>query len=78
MYSPRLESSHPLCLSVILEDLLVVRLEKEVDFETNLVPSAESISKVPYRMAIEELRELKTQLHELLDKKFIRPSALCL
>ena len=33
-----------------------------------------SISKAPYRMASAELRELKAQLQELLDKGFIRPS----
>ncbi|MCI68252.1 RNA-directed DNA polymerase (Reverse transcriptase), partial [Trifolium medium] len=28
----------------------------------------------PYRMSASELNELKKQLEELLDKKFIRPS----
>ena len=32
------------------------------------------ISKAPYRMAPIELKELKNQLQELLDKGFIRPS----
>lgn len=32
------------------------------------------ISKAPYRMTLVELRELKVQLQELLDKGFIRPS----
>jgi hypothetical protein len=32
------------------------------------------ISKAPYRMAPIELKELKTQIQELLDKGFIRPS----
>jgi hypothetical protein len=32
------------------------------------------ISKAPYRMASSELKELKEQLQELLDKGFIRPS----
>ena len=32
------------------------------------------ISKAPYRMAQTELKELKQQLQELLDKKFIHPS----
>ena len=31
-------------------------------------------SRAPYRMAPTELKELKIQLQELLDKKFIRPS----
>ena len=42
--------------------------EREVDFEINLVPDAEPISKAPYRMAP---TELKIQLQELIDLKFI-------
>lgn len=40
----------------------------------DLVPGATPISKAPYRMAPNELQELKVQLQELLDKGFIRPS----
>ncbi|XP_022889165.1 uncharacterized protein LOC111404613 [Olea europaea var. sylvestris] len=32
------------------------------------------VSKVPYRIALKELQELKIQLQELLDIGFIRPS----
>ena len=32
------------------------------------------ISKAPYRIALVELKELKQQLQELLDKKFIHPN----
>ncbi|XP_073137469.1 uncharacterized protein [Henckelia pumila] len=49
--------------------------DREVEFEINLVPDAVPISKAPYRMAPAELKELKDQLQELLDKKQIRPSA---
>jgi hypothetical protein len=38
------------------------------------VPGTNPISKAPYRMASLELKELKEQLQELLDKGFIRPS----
>jgi hypothetical protein len=38
------------------------------------VPGINPISKAPYRMASSELKELKEQLQELLDKGFIRPS----
>jgi hypothetical protein len=38
------------------------------------VPSINPISKAPYRMASSELKELKEQVQELLDKGFIRPS----
>ncbi|XP_075521371.1 uncharacterized protein LOC142554593 [Primulina tabacum] len=33
------------------------------------------ISKAPYRMAPTEMKELKNQLHDLLDKGFIRPNS---
>ncbi|XP_073037913.1 uncharacterized protein [Primulina eburnea] len=49
--------------------------DREIGFEINLVPEAAPISKAPYRMAPAELKELKEQLQELLDKKQIRPSA---
>jgi hypothetical protein len=38
------------------------------------VPSTNPISKAPYRMASSELKELKEQLQELLDKGFTHPS----
>ena len=44
------------------------------DWEIELLPGMAAISKAPYRMALAELKELKQQLQELLDKKFIRPS----
>ncbi|KAL8089187.1 hypothetical protein AgCh_038824 [Apium graveolens] len=47
---------------------------REVEFTIELVPGAEPISKVPYRMTPLELQELKEQLQELLDIGFIRPS----
>ncbi|XP_073061856.1 uncharacterized protein [Primulina eburnea] len=49
--------------------------DREVEFEINLVPGAAPISNAPYRMAPAELKDLKEQLQELLDKKQIRPSA---
>ncbi|KAA0035443.1 ty3-gypsy retrotransposon protein [Cucumis melo var. makuwa] len=50
--------------------------EPEVSLSSELVlePGAASISRAPYRMAPAELKELKVQLQELLDKGFIRPS----
>lgn len=47
--------------------------DREIEFEIDLVPDATPISKAPYRMAPAELKELKEQLQELLDKKQIRP-----
>nr|GFA64741.1 putative reverse transcriptase domain, aspartic peptidase domain protein [Tanacetum cinerariifolium] len=47
---------------------------REVEFSIELIPRAEPISKVPYRMVPIELKELKDQLQELLERGFIRPS----
>jgi hypothetical protein len=45
------------------------------DHEIELVPSTPPIFKRPYRMATNQLTELKKQLQELLDKGYICPSA---
>jgi hypothetical protein len=45
------------------------------DHEIELVPGTAPIFKTPYRMAANQLAELKEQLQELLDKGYIRPSA---
>ena len=34
------------------------------------------VSKIPYKMSITELTELKIQLQEFLDKGYIKPSVL--
>ncbi|KAL2226403.1 UNVERIFIED_CONTAM: Transposon Ty3-I Gag-Pol polyprotein, partial [Sesamum indicum] len=47
---------------------------REVDFQIDTIPGAAPISIAPYRMAPSELKELKKQLEELLDKGFIQPS----
>ncbi|TYK07886.1 ty3-gypsy retrotransposon protein [Cucumis melo var. makuwa] len=47
---------------------------REVEFAIELEPGTVPISRAPYRMAPVELKELKVQLQELLDKGFIRPS----
>nr|GFB28929.1 putative reverse transcriptase domain, aspartic peptidase domain protein [Tanacetum cinerariifolium] len=47
---------------------------REVEFNIELIPGAEPISKAPYRKAPIELKELKDQLQELLERGFIRPS----
>ncbi|XP_052728431.1 uncharacterized protein LOC128195237 [Vigna angularis] len=48
---------------------------REVEFMIDLVTTAAPISVQPYRMAPAELVELKKQIEELMDKRFIRPSA---
>lgn len=46
----------------------------EIEFSIELVPDMTPISKAPYQTAFAELKELKTQLEDLVDKGFIRPS----
>ena len=48
---------------------------KDVDFAIDLVPGAGPVSMAPYRMDPAELAELKQQIEDLLEKRFIRPSA---
>nr|XP_027099053.1 uncharacterized protein LOC113718341 [Coffea arabica] len=54
------------------EDLFGLPPNREIAFEINVIPEATPIFKAPYRMTPAELKKLKKQLQELLDKKFIR------
>ncbi|KAL0537066.1 hypothetical protein IC582_026036 [Cucumis melo] len=56
------------------DELLGLPPPREIDFAIELEPGIASISRAPYRMAPAELKELKVQLQELLDKGFLRPS----
>eukprot|EP00261_Vitis_vinifera_P036423 XP_019077666.1 PREDICTED: uncharacterized protein LOC109123168 [Vitis vinifera] len=47
---------------------------REFDFSIEVYPGADPISVSPYRITPLELKELKTQLDELLGKGFIHPS----
>eukprot|EP00253_Pinus_taeda_P026214 PITA_26214 len=47
---------------------------RDLDFTIELIPGAAPVSREPYRMSVPELTELKMQLQELLEKKYIRPS----
>ena len=59
---------------VFPEELPGIPLEREVDLSIEIVPGTAPVSRAPYRMAPAELKELKVQLQELLDKGFVRPS----
>ena len=48
--------------------------QRVVDFGIELHPVTSPISMTSHRMAPVELQELRVQLHEVLDKGFIRPS----
>ena len=61
-------------LDVFPEELPGLPPQREIDFVIDLAPGVEPVSKAPYRMAPAELKELKLQLHGMLDIGFIRPS----
>ncbi|MCF6774914.1 hypothetical protein L3H44_11015 [Corynebacterium sp. MC-12] len=60
-------------LDVFSNELPGVPPEREIDFGIDLLPDTQPISIPPYRMAPTELKELKEQLRDLLEKGFIRP-----
>ncbi|KAI3731639.1 hypothetical protein L1987_62828 [Smallanthus sonchifolius] len=60
---------------VFPEDLPGLPPHRQVEFQIDLTPGAAPIAWAPYRLAPSELQELSTQLQELLDKGFIRPSS---
>ena len=47
--------------------------KRDIDFTINLIPGAVPTLKAPYRMNIIVLTELKSQLQELMVKKYIQP-----
>ncbi|KAL0546397.1 hypothetical protein IC582_016305 [Cucumis melo] len=59
---------------VFLDEIPGLLPPREIDFTIELESDTAPISRAPYRMAPAELKELKVQLQELLDKGFIRPS----
>ena len=59
---------------VFPEELPGIPPERQVEFRIDLVPSAAPKAKAPYRLDPLEIHDLSTQLQELLDKGFSRPS----
>ena len=45
--------------------------DRDLEFIIDLIPGTAPIAKRPYRMAANELEELKKQLQELQDKGYI-------
>ncbi|GKA13023.1 putative reverse transcriptase domain-containing protein [Tanacetum coccineum] len=60
---------------VFPEDLLGLPPTRKVEFQIDLVPGVVPMARALYRLAPSELQELSTQLQELFDKGFIRPSS---
>ena len=73
---PDLDLPRVVCkyVDVFPDELPGLHPQRVVDFGIELHPSTSPISMTPHRMALVELQEIRVQLHELLDKGFIRPS----
>jgi hypothetical protein len=61
--------------NVFPEELPGMPPDREVEFVIDLLPRTAHISKRPYKMSVEELKELKKQLTELQEAGYIRPSS---
>jgi hypothetical protein len=62
-------------LDVFLEDRPGLPLDRDIEFQIDLIPGTAPISRRSYRMPPNELAELKKQLQELLEKGLIWPSS---
>lgn len=67
---------HVMCefSEVFSKDISKLPPEREVQFSIDLVPGKSPVSMASYKMFASELSELKKQLEELLEKRFVRPS----
>ena len=61
-------------LEVFLDDICVFPPKREVEFTIDLVPGTYPMLMTPYRMPASDLSEVKKQLEDLLEKKFVRLS----
>jgi hypothetical protein len=61
---------------VFADDLPEMPPERAIEFKIELQPGTAPIAKAPYKMSPVEIKELKIQLHGLLDKGYIRSSIL--
>ena len=59
---------------VFTKNLLRLPHDREIVFNIKLVSRTAHISREPYQLAPTELKELKVQLEDMIDKGFIRPS----
>ena len=71
--TPRLEDYQVLqeFKNVFPDEIPGLPPKRDIDFTIELVPGAAPVSKAPYRMSTPEMLELKMQLQELLEKKYM-------
>jgi hypothetical protein len=60
---------------VFPEELPRMPLDREVEFVIDLLPGTTPVSKRPYKMSVEELKELKKKLTELEEAGYIHSSS---
>jgi hypothetical protein len=60
---------------VFPEELPGMPPDRDVEFLIDLLPGTRPIAKRPYKMDVDELKEMKKQLREQLDKGFIQQSS---
>ena len=61
-------------VSVFLKDLAGLPLDREIMFSIEVMPETAPILRAPYLLVPTELKELKVQLEDMIEKGFIRPS----
>lgn len=56
------------------DDIIDLPSQDEIEFVIGLVHGTSIMSMAPYKMSSLEMSEMKKQLEDLLEKKFVRPS----
>jgi hypothetical protein len=76
MVELKLEDIHVILeyLNVFPDELPRMPPERAIEFKIELQPGTTLVAKAPYKMSPLEMKELKVQLHGLLDKGYIHPS----
>ncbi|XP_035845936.1 uncharacterized protein LOC118492200 [Helianthus annuus] len=49
--------------------------DRQVEFRIDIIPGVAPVARAPYRLAPTEMKELRAQLDDLLEKGFIQPSS---
>nr|GFC63418.1 hypothetical protein [Tanacetum cinerariifolium] len=62
-------------LEVFPKDLPGLPPARQVEFQINSILSAAPVARAQYRLPLAEMQDLSTQLQEIFDKGFIRPSS---
>nr|GEW28181.1 uncharacterized mitochondrial protein AtMg00810-like [Tanacetum cinerariifolium] len=70
----RTYQSFEIFLEVFPEDLSGLPPTRQVEFQINLIASAASVARAPYRLEPSKIEKLSKQLHEISDKGFIKPN----